>query len=384
VKMELDDQILEHPKFVRAVKLAGPDALFLWMGLRAYCSRFLTDGAIPLDMVDEVKGPKDPERRANALEALKTSNLVEDVPDGVYLHDYLDHAPSREQILAWRKANSDRKAKSRGVSRCESQRDYKRDTGVSHSGSHGVTTSGVPAPSDPVSCSYSDDLDLAKAAASAQDLTASARVEPPKPRRQQRSEVELEPSPEQASLPRQAASGPREAAPGRAESIPTSERQPEALPTRRQRQASDLEGLPIGELAKRWRENPTWVAVSAPQHRQELASASLAWDTAVGLAHRPLGDPGRDNGTRALLELFADGVDLGEILRACKQAGRDDWICGRSSSGRPGDTPRKRRIDCLSHAVLRRLLDAADATQPRNLNPLVAKMLADEAARNNA
>lgn len=146
-KVELDDQILDHPKFVRAVKLAGSDAIFLWLGLRSYCSKLLTDGFIPADMADEVRGPRDQKRRAAALDALRTVNLVENVDGGVRLHDYLDHASSRAQIMAWRKANADRKAKSRGVSQRDSCRDGKCDDAVTPPVTDGVTTSGVPAPS---------------------------------------------------------------------------------------------------------------------------------------------------------------------------------------------------------------------------------------------
>lgn len=216
--------------------------------------------------------------------------------------------------------------------------------------------------------------DLAKAAASAQDLTASARVEPPKPRQQREREVESEPNPEPAPLPRHAANGPQVAPPGRAKLITPSERQPEALPTRRQRHTLDLEALPIGELAKRWKANPTWVEESSPQARPELVEATRAWEVAVGLAHRQLGRPSRDSCAKALLELYADGVPHADIMRACAQVAKDGWICGREP-GRNGDAPRKRRIDCLSHAVLRRLLDAADAARPSSVNPRVAAIL---------
>lgn len=155
---------------------------------------------------------------------------------------------------------------------------------------------------------------------------------------------------------------------------------PRSPPTRKERARTDLAALPISELAKRWRENPSWVAESSPQSRPELVSAAEAWDASVGLAPRSLGHAGRDAGTRALLELYADGVSQADILRACSQAKLDGWICGRDP-GRPGDQPRKRRIDCLSHAVLRRLLDAADAARPSSVNPRVAAMLAEERKR---
>jgi hypothetical protein len=137
--IELDDQMLEHPKFIRAVKIAGSDVVFLWLGLRAYCSQKLTDGAIPSDMMDEVRGPREPRRRSAALAALVTVGLVDQLDDGAHrLHDYLDWSSSREEVLKRRSAAADRKRRSRGTEAdvtAESRRDYQR--------SHAVTTSGV-------------------------------------------------------------------------------------------------------------------------------------------------------------------------------------------------------------------------------------------------
>lgn len=135
-KIELDDQILDHPKFVRAVKLGGSDTFFLWAGLRSYCSKLLTDGFIPDDMLDEVRGPKDQRKRSAALEVLKTVNLVEDCDGGVRLHDYLDWASSRDDVLRWRARARERQAKSRGMSQrdnlCDSPSDNESDDTSSH------------------------------------------------------------------------------------------------------------------------------------------------------------------------------------------------------------------------------------------------------------
>ncbi len=95
----LDDQILSHPKFVRAERLAGSTALHLWLGLLSYCKRRLTDGVIPLDMVPRVDGPAR-RWRGRALEALATAELVHlDREAGVVrMHDYLDHNDSRAHV----------------------------------------------------------------------------------------------------------------------------------------------------------------------------------------------------------------------------------------------------------------------------------------------
>lgn len=122
--LELDDRILEHPKFIRAVKLAGSEAVHLWLGLKAYCGQHLTDGEIPADMLDEVRGPSDKKKRAAALEALVTVGLVERHADGsLWLHDYLQWSSSRETVLDRREKARERKARSRDPSRRDNQRD---------------------------------------------------------------------------------------------------------------------------------------------------------------------------------------------------------------------------------------------------------------------
>jgi hypothetical protein len=135
-KIELDDQILDHPKFVRAVKIGGCETVFLWLGLRAYCSKLLTDGFVPHDMLDEVRGPKDARKRKAALAALIEVVLVEECDGGVRLHDYLDWASSRDDVLRWRERARERQARSRATSQrdnpCDSHGDDDRDNADSH------------------------------------------------------------------------------------------------------------------------------------------------------------------------------------------------------------------------------------------------------------
>src|SRR6478609_10669058 len=95
--MDLDDKLLDHPKFVRAQKLGGGDAVWLWIGLRQYVAQQLTDGFIPADMIDDVRGPEG-RRRAAALQILKDVGLVDEAPGGVMLHDFLQWSKSRDFI----------------------------------------------------------------------------------------------------------------------------------------------------------------------------------------------------------------------------------------------------------------------------------------------
>jgi len=113
--LELDDGILEHPKFIRAAKLGGSEAVHLWLGLRAYCGKHLTDGAIPRDMLYEVRGPSNAKKRAASLAVLFAVGLLED--DGaatVQMHDFLEWSSSRDAVLAARDRARERKARSRG------------------------------------------------------------------------------------------------------------------------------------------------------------------------------------------------------------------------------------------------------------------------------
>jgi hypothetical protein len=166
-KIELDDQILNHPKFIRAVKIGGSETIHLWLGMRAYCSQNLTDGFIPSDMLDEVRGPKSEKARRSAMAALVEVNLVEIRDNGVALHDYLDWASSRDEVTQWRAKARERKAKSRTVSRQESQRDGQCDTpetpgGVTDTRSVAPApayTLGAPSPSPSPSASPTDQRD---------------------------------------------------------------------------------------------------------------------------------------------------------------------------------------------------------------------------------
>lgn len=147
MKIELDDQILNHPKFIRAVAKGGSAVVHLWLGLRAYCSQQLSDGFIPDDMMAEIRGPTDSRSRIKATNCLAECNLLHRGDKGWWLHDYLDHSSSRAQVLAWREANRKRKRQSRGVSQRDGERDTPRDPGCDGKCDAGVTTSGVPAPS---------------------------------------------------------------------------------------------------------------------------------------------------------------------------------------------------------------------------------------------
>ncbi len=103
VWLRLEDNMLDHPKWRRAIRLAGDDALGVWIRLVSWCSRNLTDGAIPADMVEEVAETKGDRGRRRALEALISSSLVaRDEHGACTIVDYLERNPSRSDVRAER------------------------------------------------------------------------------------------------------------------------------------------------------------------------------------------------------------------------------------------------------------------------------------------
>src|SRR3954463_2999199 len=105
--LEIDDAILDHPKFIRAVKLGGSEAVHLWLGLKAYCNQQLTDGFIPTDMLDEGRGPRDAKKRSAALQVLRDVKLLDDSTGGLTLHNYLKLSRSRASVLESRRKNAE-------------------------------------------------------------------------------------------------------------------------------------------------------------------------------------------------------------------------------------------------------------------------------------
>lgn len=126
-RLELDDQILNHDKFIRARKLGGSEAIDLWLGIRAYCGQRLSDGFVPSDMLSEVRGPLNEKKRAAALKVLVDVRLLDPCDGGFQMHDYLDWSRSKSQVLADRARARERQAQSRTKSHGKSRRDTQRD-----------------------------------------------------------------------------------------------------------------------------------------------------------------------------------------------------------------------------------------------------------------
>lgn len=95
--LNVDDGMGEHPK----AWLAGNAALGLWLRLACYSARNLTDGFVPAQIASNNGTPAE-------LKALIKSGLVDKVPNGFQLHDYLEWNKSKEKILEEREANRKR------------------------------------------------------------------------------------------------------------------------------------------------------------------------------------------------------------------------------------------------------------------------------------
>lgn len=110
----IDDGMLDHPKWKRAIRTGGDAALHLWLALGTWCSRHLTDGKVPADMLGEIPGPRGKRTQERAWRALTEASLIVRHIDGsVLVHDYLHYNPSRDDVLAERERWRGRKQKQR-------------------------------------------------------------------------------------------------------------------------------------------------------------------------------------------------------------------------------------------------------------------------------
>lgn len=112
-----DDQFNAHPKVLEA----GPLAVTLHMHAIIYCAQYLTDGVVKRRALNRIVnwdddaddfGETGPPNNRELAKRLVHAGLWDEAPDGDgwVVHDYLDFNPSREDVLAGRKKEADRKA----------------------------------------------------------------------------------------------------------------------------------------------------------------------------------------------------------------------------------------------------------------------------------
>lgn len=106
---KLDDHLPTNRKWRRVVK-KSPAAGCLWVASICYSARYLTDGRIPKDELDEVAPVKAPEKLARLL---VEEGLFEDHGDAWFVHDYLQWNLPAEEVRARQEADRLRKARQR-------------------------------------------------------------------------------------------------------------------------------------------------------------------------------------------------------------------------------------------------------------------------------
>ena len=115
----LDDSFHSHPKVIAA----GNEAVGLFVRCGAYAAQHSTDGFIP-EQVALLYGTR------KLADALVRAKLWRRVRGGWRMPDYLDYNPSKEAVDKERKAAAERQRRRREVMLS------RRDTDVTHGGSH--------------------------------------------------------------------------------------------------------------------------------------------------------------------------------------------------------------------------------------------------------
>lgn len=101
--LRLDDDMLDDDKWRRAIREGGDTTFAVWFRLSSWCSRRLTDGEVPADLVAEIAQLKGSKTRATALRALIDAELIARRDDGgLTVVGYLKRNPSRVDVLAER------------------------------------------------------------------------------------------------------------------------------------------------------------------------------------------------------------------------------------------------------------------------------------------
>jgi hypothetical protein len=111
---KFDDQYPDHPKIVEV----GPLGMALHTAATCYCARYLTDGFIPSAMIGRLinwDGINNADGNAvtnkQVTDKLTRAGLLEIVPGGYKVHDYLEYNPPAEHVKAERAANKARQAR---------------------------------------------------------------------------------------------------------------------------------------------------------------------------------------------------------------------------------------------------------------------------------
>jgi len=125
----LDDGLYDHPK-LDALGRSKLPAVGLWTLSISWSNRRLTDGFVPADRIRALGGTK------AIAEILADVGMFDRVAGGYAIHDFLTFNDSAETVQARRNQAAERQRRHRSVTdevTPPSQRDSRRDKGVSHS-----------------------------------------------------------------------------------------------------------------------------------------------------------------------------------------------------------------------------------------------------------
>ncbi len=143
--IRLDDQIAHHPKVLKV----GLSA-WLYVGCIAFAQRFLTDGFIPDESIKTLCGGVD--KPILHIRKLVGAGLLERLPNGYQVHDYLDFNESAETVKKRREEDRIRKRDERRPAGI--QPESSRTDNVSSRNPAGVLArapASSPIPSSPIS-----------------------------------------------------------------------------------------------------------------------------------------------------------------------------------------------------------------------------------------
>lgn len=192
-------------KWERATMMGGSDAIVLWLAMKAHAATHLTDGFVSDEDMRTLRGS--PKRQSRALKALmqcgrlnpdgtRGAGLVDHVEHGFQLHNYLEHAESRERILERRRLASERK-----------ERHKRNAPGMhpervpEHAPDAGQSASGAPTRADVSSPAQPSPEDLQPDNLGAKDLEGSARPEAPPEHAPTQAHSDWDGSPDESMCP---------------------------------------------------------------------------------------------------------------------------------------------------------------------------------------
>jgi hypothetical protein len=112
-----DDGFYDHPKVLGLDPKLELQCDGLHLKAVCWCSRHLTDGVVPKNMIPLLNGTK-----KLAAELVRVG-IWEDSGTDYVIHDYLDYNPSREKVLSERKAAQERMNKGRAFARTAGEQD---------------------------------------------------------------------------------------------------------------------------------------------------------------------------------------------------------------------------------------------------------------------